>query len=344
MVNLTGVNFATKKKKDGTVVKYHYVFRGGPLFWKSTDDCREGSPAYFKAYQDALKNVEPKPGKTFRAILDAYMDDAAFKNLRPRTQNDYKLWIKRIDEKFGSAPIESFNLPSIRKVALKWRNQWTGKQAQYGWGVLRLISRWAHDVGHLDYHHLSGGGNVYQQKSRAGIIWTDADIAAFNAVAPAYLQRVLTVALETGLRRGDLIQLSRFHDKGSVIEIRTSKRSRVAHIPITPTMRAIFDSTPSYQRYVLVNSVGDQLNSNVLSQSFKRYSKRAGLDDNLRLNDCRGTAVTNWVLAKVPLDDIAKATGWSIRTASQMIDTYAALHHDPDRVKGVLHLLQEARK
>ncbi len=342
-VKLSHIARVKAKLANGERVEYHYAGRGGPRFWK-TGGPRIGSPEYVKAYQDALDSATAPEQNRFRSVIKSYRESPEFKSKAPRTRRDYDMWLARIDDKFGEALTAKFEEARIRRIALSWRNQWTGKQAQYAWTVLRLLVSWACDNGHLDSHHIRGGGNPYRQKSRAEVIWADSDIDAFMSQAPGYVQRILTTAIETGLRPGDLIHLSRFHFKGNIIEITTRKRDRKAFIPVTPEMRSVLENTDPKQSYILTNSHGDQFSEIALSRAVRRYADKAGIDPNLRLYDCRGTAVTRWVLAKWPLDDVARATGWKVATASSMIDVYARVNADPVRAKEVLNLLEIAKR
>ena len=50
--------------------------------------------------------------------------------------------------------------------------------------------------------------------------------------------------------------------------------------------------------------------------------------------------MTNCVLRKVPIDDIAKATAWTVAYAHKMVDVYASLHPDPERIRDALKLME----
>lgn len=342
-VNLKGIHRVRKTLASGEIREYHYAWRGGPLVWHSGMKVSLGSPEYIKAFAE----IDPpslNAAGTFRSILIAFQASAEWRKLSPRTRSDYKRWIDRIDEKFGSAPIESFNRIGIRPVALAWRDNWSGKQADYAWTVLVRITTWANDRTLLTRHHLQGVPRVYQS-DRSEIVWTDADIAAFVAIAPPEVADGLLGASETGLRPGDLVRLTRAHvfatPAGRRIQIRTSKRKRLASIPVTPAMARIIDKVPQDQMLIFVNSHGGAWDEKQLSKQVTLYRRKAGLDEQLRLYDARGTACTRLMMAGATLQEIAVHMAWSIKTAAMMIETYARL--DPSVSDSILIRLAQAK-
>lgn len=341
---VTGIHKVRVKLASGETAEYHYAWRGGPKFWQSRTGIRPGSPEYLEALKAIGETPPEKTRGLFRSIICQYLKSNDFIDLAQRTRDDYKLWIKRIDAKFGDAPIAAINLPKIRPVALAWRDQWTGKQSQYAFSVLKLLVSWAYDRGLLDYHHLRGGGTRYST-NRAEIIWTMADLTAFHQIAPLHVSRALTAAVETGLRPGDLVTLSRRHIEptpmGRRILIRTKKRGRLASIPVMPEMAHVIADTPKDDLLILRTSKGKQWTPGGLSQMVKKFAIKAGLDNRLRLYDARGTAATRLLVAGVKLTEIAIVMGWSVQSTYRMIETYAAL--DPGITDSVLEQLHKAR-
>ncbi|WP_407933528.1 hypothetical protein [Fontisubflavum oceani] len=108
------------------------------------------------------------------------------------------------------------------------------------------------------------------------------------------MQCVLTLACETGLRPADLVRLTRGNleicDGMDRFRVRTQKRGRVAHIPVTPELRRLIDETPPDQLVLLVNDRAKPLNANSASRGIARYRDRIKdklSDPSLRLQDTR---------------------------------------------------------
>ncbi len=342
-VDLKGIHRWKKRLADGSRVEYHSL-RGvkASVFWKSTGPVKAGSPQYLEAYQKAAR--PPPDEEKFGSVIDAYFDSGEFRDLSKRTKKDYKRWGDEVRTEFASAPKSAIENPKIRQIAMKWRDQWDGRNADYAWTVLSLIVSWAYEAGKLQQHHLRRGKKRYKA-DRAEIIWTEAEVHRIEATAPEWIWRALRAAVETGLRPGDLVRLNRGHvtktAAGRRIQIRTNKRGRTATIPVTQAMAEVIDATPNGRMLILVNESGEQLTEGWISKAVMKARKAAGLRPELRLYDARGSAVTRLVIAGATLSEIAHHMGWGLTTAAKMIETYAAM--DPDVSDSVLVKLDQIR-
>lgn len=148
-------------------------------------------------------------------------------------------------------------------------------------------------------------------------------------MAPEPARRIVVAAIETGLRPGDLIGLSRQHVQatphGRRLLVRTRKRRRLASIPVSPEMGAILDATPSDRLLILVSAKGLPLTEQRISQYVGYWMRQAGLRDELTLYDARGTAATKLLRLGLSLGEIAAFMGWSPRYAASVIEHYAAV-------------------
>lgn len=339
-VKLTGIKKVRTRNADGQRVEYHYV-RGGARFWK-TGDSPIGSPDYVAAFQSASTR---RTEKSLAHLIRLYSESGFFRKLKPRTQADYRIWLARLEADLGDAPIEALNDHRIRAEAMKWRDKWAGRQSDYAWTVARRVFGWAYDAGHLSQHHLRGGGKRYAS-DRSEIVWTPGDVERFMSAAPPAAKRAMTAALETGLRPGDLIRLTRNHisatPQGRRIVIRTNKRDKLAVIPVTPEMGRVIDETPTGRMLILVTQNNRAFTEQRISQYLNYWSRKAGVNSELRLQDARGTAATKLLLAGADLGEMAATFGWSLRYASQVIENYARAA--PDVSDAVLIKLESFSK
>ena len=159
------------------------------------------------------------------------------------------------------------------------------------------------------------------------------------------MRRILCVACETGLRPGDLIKLTlgsvEDTPAGRRLRVRIYKLKRLAHIPVTPNLTAIVVSTPAGQLLLLTNANGRKLTEHRASEGLRQWRDKAALSQDLRLQDCRGTAATRLLDAGLSLSEIASHMGWSIRTAANVIEHYARV--SPNETDAVLVKLKQAK-
>lgn len=347
-VTIKGIHRIRRKLATGREVEYHYAWRGGPRFWTSTGKIPRDGPDYFAAYTAALDQRSPSHG-LFREVILDYLGSPEFKRLKPRSQDDINTSIKHrlgIDARFGDAPIGAFERPEIRRIAYRWRDQFKPRQADHMMAHLSGIVSWARERGYLNSHQLQGYVHLYSA-DRSEIIWTETEIEAFVAGAPAYVSRILIAATETGLRPGDLIRLSRAHiqktPQGQRIVMRTGKRNRMVSIPITPKMQAVLDGTPRDRLLILANEQGGKWSTqDSLGKTVSKWRDRLDLRDELRLYDARGTAATRLFQADATLREIGLAMGWSPAHTAKMIEVY--VHLNPGIADSILQKLAKAEQ
>lgn len=342
--NVKGIHRVKKRLASGETVEHHYAWRGGPKFWTSASSIPKEGPAYWAAYNDTIRGQAPAHG-LFREVLIDYLGSPEFKRLAPRTQADIRKSIERpaigpdgkprrdmgIDAQFGDAPLQAFNDRKIRTLAYRWRDAFTPRSADKIVAHLSAIVSWAFERNILAHHHILGMNKVYAA-NRADIVWLEDEIEAILTVAPEWVRRILIAATETGMRPGDLRQLTRGHvqktPKGRRIVLRTGKRKRMVSIPVTPRMGELIDATPKDQLLLLVNSEGKQFSHpDHLGRAVSIYRDKAGVRKELHLYDARGTAATRLYGIGATLQEISLAMGWAPAHTAKMIEIY--VHMNP---------------
>lgn len=288
----------------------------------------------------------PKPTTLVTPVMvDLFLSSAA-RAKSQRSFADQRKWLLRFAAHFHDAPAIIFEERGSRGEVNKWRAEWKHSPKQHdmaGTHAVRVLN-WAVEEGHLSEHHCHKLPRLYQV-DRSEVVWTRSDREAINARAPEWVRRILCVACETGLRPGDLIKLTvsavEQTPHGRRLRVRTSKRGRMAHIPITHALAEVIDNTPRDQVLILTNASGGPLTEHRASEGLRQWRDKAGLRKDLRLQDCRGTAATRLLNAGLSLAEIANHMGWSIRHAANVIEHYAQV--SPDETDSVLHKLRRAK-
>ena len=250
-------------KRD--VTGLHHVFSKGHEYWYAWRErgapliSKDGNPAYgtpdfWAAYDAAVRDRHvPEPGK-FKALVTLYKGSAAYDKLQPSTKRYCGRWLDRIADDFGALSIAAFDNPRARKNIRQWRNQFaaTPRKADMALQVLSLVCSHAVDpLGKLAVNPCEGIKALYAS-DRSDIIWTDADIARIKQHCLPEMADAIDLAALTGLRRGDLLELSWSHisDHGTAIVKSTAKSNhrRKAVIPIYDELRALWRESPSARR------------------------------------------------------------------------------------------------
>ncbi|WP_176699361.1 tyrosine-type recombinase/integrase [Roseibaca calidilacus] len=343
-----------KRLADGRTMEYHYAWRGGPKFWDSSMPFGKHTLDYAGALKDRLMERRD-PGDSFQALINSFFDSTDFRRLAPRTQRDHKINVSRpggIEEKYGKVPLKVFDDVRIRQNVLKWRDTFSDGTGDNIFATLQRILSFGLDRGILQHHHLLKVRKKVK-KNRAEIVWTPDELETFIAGAPAYVGRILRVAVETGLRPGDIQVLKRSHiettgngNRRLLMRTRKSRGRNFASVPVTERLAELIKEIPEDQEHLVLNSDGEPFKtSEALGSAVSQWRDELGLRKELRLYDARGTAATRLVRAGCNLSELATHMGWSLAHAAAMLERYAAL--DPDMSDGILEKVkreEERRK
>lgn len=342
-VRLSHIHRVRKRLANGTVTEYHYAWRGGPKIWDKKAPFKVGSVDYVEAYRRAHDIRQDVKG-TFQSVIDEFLASQEFLRLGERTRTDHRknlIAANGIEKEFGKAPISAFDHPRIRVEVLRWRDKFSAGTGDSMMATLQRVVSFAYQRGLIGHHHLL----KIQKRSksnRAAIIWRQEEIDRFLQHAPVYAGRVLIAAAETGLRPGDLRELTRSDLEQTsagqtriILRTRKSNRRNYASIPVTPRLKAMIDALPAAQHHILVRADGKPFGTaNALGALVHEWRDRIGLRKELHFYDCRGTAVTRLVRAGCNMGELAGHMGWSLEYAAQMLSRYAAI--DPDVTDGIL--------
>lgn len=139
------------------------------------------------------------------------------------------------------------------------------------------------------------------------------------------LREFFVIAVETGLRKGDLRDLrwASIDLTAGFIRVRTQKTSREAEIPISRACRealCALEMRSGRKRYVFLDSRGKQYSQTRIRRAFVIARKLANIEHPFRPHDLRHTFGCRLASSSVGLQIIARALG---HTTSRMAERYA---------------------
>jgi integrase len=301
---------------------YWYAWRGGPRLRGAY-----GTPDFWASYDEAVRDRKiPEPGK-FRTLVTLYKA-GPFQKLAPSTQRIWGSWLDRIAGHFGTLSIAQFDRPErIRPIIRSWRNQWatTPRTADYGMQVLSAVLSHAVDpLGKIAGNPCIGIKQLYAS-NRSDIIWTEADLTRINPYCTPEIAHAVDLAINTGLRLGDLVRLSWSHIQDDAIVITTGKSGHriEAIIPLHDELREVLAIIPQRATTILTNSLGRPWLTGSLSTLFVRAKHKAGVSDvDLNFHDLRGTAATRFYVAGLDKRVIAEILSWTEESVDSIIRKY----------------------
>ncbi len=155
--------------------------------------------------------------------------------------------------------------------------------------------------------------------------------AAFRSARAWYLRPIVEIAIETGMRRGELLSLRRSRTDFSrrLTWLPTTKNGRARHVPLSPRAIEILTSLPVR---------GDEffpISAVAFRQAWDRLIKRAGVLD-LRFHDLRHEAISRFFEMGLSVPEVSLISG---HRDARMLFRYT--HLRADDVASKLHRLAD---
>ena len=333
MVPLKGVHRVRMRLATG-FAEYWYAWRGGPRILavtatserlrdlKAAAAAEEAGRRFHEIHQ-ARKT--PAKGLLGTLALEwAGTDDKTaspeFLLLADRTRKDLRKHLAIVRQDLGSMPTRALEAAGARKVLIDWRNRYADhpRQADHYASALSQLLLWARGQGITTADPMRNWPWIYRV-DRSGVVWSAEELEAICAAAPddRELQVAILGAAYSGLRKGDLLQLTKSAIAADRIVRRTSKRKRVVDVPIPPALRSVLDAalalSPPDCLYVFTKD-GRQWKQSTLDKHFSaaraKAAEKVATIEGKRWHDLRGSYATLLVRAGTGDSDVDRIMGW----------------------------------
>lgn len=154
------------------------------------------------------------------------------------------------------------------------------------------------------------------------------------------LPDIIRIALNTGMRQGEIINLkwNNIDLFKKTITVLKTKNKQVKTIPMNDTVFNILlerSKVRSMSGYIFVGTGGERMSQNAIAHYFDHTRRKAGMQD-FRFHDLRHTAASRMVQNKIDIYIVSKILGHKdIRTTMR----YA--HHNPDSLRAGVKILDK---
>lgn len=324
-IELKGLYWSSRKRVDGSSVYYYRAWKNGPLILKTDRKLTSATPELVAAFQKAHEDAKPQHADNFVAgLIINYKSSPEWRKLADRTRKDYSRWLDEIHSKFGTLPVEALDDKNVRKLFIKWRDQWetTPRKADHAINTLKALLSWSVGQSIIDRNRASGIKNLYSV-DKSNHIWSQADIEGACQHCSIQVQNAINLMAFTGLRLGDAVELRWDQIKIDHIERPTNKsgKRRIAYIPLLPETRSLLDSIPRQAVTVLTTTRGlPWAGGSGLSHAITDAAQAS--DVKRTTHDLRRTFATRLAIAGVDDREIAEIMGWSINSVTELRRVY----------------------
>jgi len=161
------------------------------------------------------------------------------------------------------------------------------------------------------------------------------------SASPSWLQEIITFAIHTGLRQGEIMDLkwSQIDFKRKTIIISEQKNRSVDTLPLNASaLGVLLKKAPNVikpEKLVFINHLGNRIGSSVLIRAFHRAEKKTDIPK-LRFHDLRHTFATRLVQNGVDLLAVQKLGRWK---NTSMVMRYA--HHCVESLRAGIEVMDK---
>ena len=221
-------------------------------------EAKEMENAFKYKLQQQLNGVIPKEMKNvyFKRIKVLYTNHA--KNNHKKFKNQI-YYLNSLEKYFDNGkpvnnikPKDIENFKSYLKNEKKLKNSSINRYLE----ILSKMFNLAIDNGELIENPVSKAGMLKEDNISIRFLTAEEEKRLFHSIdriAP-YLSPIVTMALQTGMRRGEILNLKWHNIKDGYIELLETKSNRKRYIPISCILKDVLDSIPKNSEYVFLNS------------------------------------------------------------------------------------------
>lgn len=278
-----GTRTVRKRLADGTVKEYTYS--------------RQPKP-----------KARPAPaGDTLRALIAAYERSPEWAALAPRTVKNRLIALRPLN-RIGDLRVTEWRRRDIlllRDAIAMARGPAAGNA--FAAAVATLFA-WARDRGWIEH---SPADRIRALPGGAFPTWTEADLARAMRYFSEPARRAVVLAVHTGQRRGDLVNLRWSNIAGGTLRLVQEKGRHPLALPIHPGLAgelAAWRKTSAGQ-HILAHDDGTPWDRDHLTMMVLRERRAAGLPEGLNLHGLRKLAAVRLAQAGCSAHEIAAVTG-----------------------------------
>lgn len=305
---------------------YAYYRRQGLQFRiegePGTKDWLESYEEIHARFGKGRERSGPAPGSV-DAMIIAYKKSGRYRVLAQSTKDRYEFALTRLSKAIGKLPIASVSRRAVVRLQEKIAET-QPRTAIEVTKVLDLVFKCAVNLGEVDANPAEKMEKPPEYKAKQHEAWTDEQIATFLSGAKPVWRRAVMVALHTGLRRGDLIRLTKGHVNGGWIKINIQKTDDEAEIPIHSDLLAELEKPmPKPSLMLIPTAHGRQMYKDSLSHGIQKECLRLGIVPNPPLHGLRRSAIIRLLETGCTTEEVMAITEQSKR----MVEYYAGRRH-----------------
>lgn len=266
-------NWHMRFRKKGHPTHYFEAAYGTPEFREELARCLNGKPT---PQVQVRTSERTKPG-SFSALIATYYGSPEFTGLATSSRATYRNNLERFREDYGDLPVATISRQNIKDILGAMADR--PAAANNLLDRIRILMRFAMDGGWREDDptvRIRG----FKIVSDGFHTWTEEEIAKFIERHPAGSKAhlALSLMLNTGSRRSDVVTMGWQHVEGDRIRVKQQKTKTLLSIPMHAELRAAIDKTPRSNMTFLVTEYGQPHSVKAFGAWFKKRATEAALE------------------------------------------------------------------
>lgn len=317
---LKGIHRVKKKMADGSIKIY--------LFHRATglplDPARLA-----ESFADAERKMRSKGEGTFVQLIRQFDSSTYFDGLSEASRREYVWKLKRVEQRWGSCPIATFNdaddALEFRKDALAWHDKLGKTSRRSADNLVAALARvlsYAKEQAVIKFNPIDTFARLYKS-DRADKTWSEELQQQFIKTARLAMVTAMILVRNTGMRASDVRKFPWTRYNGEQIQVRSSKTGKLVWIPATRELKAHLDGLARTGALVMLTPTGKAYTKRYFNEHWREDADAVSASD-LNFHDNRGTAATLLAEAGATAPEIAEAMTWTVDKAQKVIDQYLA--------------------
>jgi hypothetical protein len=330
---LKGIHRVKKKLANGAIKVY--------LFHRATRlPLDENNLA--ASFAAAEKSMRAASEETLTSLIRLFDQSTYFKGLSEDHRREYLWKLKRVDQRWGSCPVSTFNdaddALEFRRDALAWHDE-LGKTSRRSadnlMSTLARVLSYAKEQSVTKFNPVDTFKRLYKS-DRSDLTWSEDLQQQLMATARPAMVTAMILVRNTAMRAGAIRKFAWSRYNGEKVQVWSTKSKRWVWIPATRELKAHLDGLTRKGPLVMLTTTGkgyskryfndhwredcDKLDAINKAANGGEFVKTAGLN----FHDNRGTAATLLAEAGATVPEIAEILVWSIEKTQRIVDTYMA--------------------
>jgi len=208
-----------------------------------------GTGAFFAELAEIerkLKSEQALPG-TLGLLLSAYRGAPVYANLAASTRRSYA-HIMNLVKPLQDMPLVELTPPFIAQLRDRIAENHGRRQANYVMAVISVACEYGREQGLLRDNPVKGVKRIRRPRGapKANRPWTEEERRTVLAEVPKQLRVPIALAMFTGLRKGDVLSLTKSAIKDGQIWRRIGKTGQEISVPIHPDLADLLASAPRH--------------------------------------------------------------------------------------------------